>query len=52
MAGYAVPNMGSEKVAYMLSAVTGILIVVGVAWLFSFLAANHAKTTPEAKPGE
>jgi hypothetical protein len=49
---YSVPNLGSEQAAYMLSAITGILIIVGLAWLFSFLAANSAKNTPEATPGE
>lgn len=52
MADYAVPNMGNENAAYIASAVTGILIVVGVTWLFSFLAANSAKNTPKATQGE
>ena len=52
MAGYAVPTMGNETVGYVLSALTGILIVVGVAWLFSFLATNGAKNTPKATSGD
>jgi cobalt/nickel transport system permease protein len=48
MPDYAVPALGNANLAYILSAVVGILITIGVVWLFSMLATSGKKTLPEA----
>jgi cobalt/nickel transport system permease protein len=47
MPDYDVPALGNANAAYLLSAVVGILITIGVVWLFSTLVINGKKTTTE-----
>ncbi len=46
MPGYDVPVFGSAQTAYVLSAVVGLLLTVGLAWLFSRLATGGKKPAP------
>ena len=48
MPGYNVPALGNARTAYVLSAVVGMLITIGVAWLFSTLATGGKKTVSES----
>lgn len=44
---YNVPALGNANVAYILSAIVGVFVTVGVVWLFSLLATSRKKTSPE-----
>jgi cobalt/nickel transport system permease protein len=48
MPDYDVPALGNATASYILSAVVGVLIVVGVVWLFSMLVTSSKKTDPES----
>lgn len=47
MLGYNVPAIGNANIGYILSAVVGILVIIGVAWLFSLLVTSGKKTFSE-----
>ena len=47
MPGYNVPALGNAQSAYLLSAVVGMLMTVGLAWLFSMLATRAKKPASE-----
>jgi cobalt/nickel transport system permease protein len=47
MPDYDVPALGNMNMAYILSAVVGILVTVLVVWLFSTLIIRGKKTSPE-----
>lgn len=45
--GYHVPAISNAFIGYILSAVVGMLVIIGVAWLFSLLATSGKKTFSE-----
>jgi cobalt/nickel transport system permease protein len=45
MPDYDVPALGNANIGYILSALVGILIIIGVVWLFSMLVTSGKKTT-------
>jgi cobalt/nickel transport system permease protein len=47
LASYNLPFLGNASLAYILSAIVGILVIVLVVWLFSSLAGRNSKSTPE-----
>ena len=47
MPGYNVPAIGNANIGYILSAAVGILVIIGVAWLFSLLVTRGKKTFSE-----
>jgi len=47
MPDYDIPALGNANVAYILSAIVGILITIGVVWLFSMLVTSGKKTSSE-----
>jgi hypothetical protein len=47
MAGYNVPALGNANLGYVLSAAVGIIIIIGVVWLFSMLVTSGKKVTVE-----
>jgi cobalt/nickel transport system permease protein len=47
MPGYHLPSLGNARSAYLLSAVVGMLLTVGLAWLFSVLATRGKKPASE-----
>ena len=47
MPEYNVPAIGNANIGYILSAVVGILVIIGVAWLFSLLVTNGKKSFSE-----
>ena len=47
MLDYDIPALGNVNLAYILSALVGILITVAVVWLFSLLVTNGKKCLPE-----
>jgi cobalt/nickel transport system permease protein len=47
MPDYDIPALGNANLAYILSAVVGILITAGVVWLFSMLVTSSKKTSSE-----
>jgi cobalt/nickel transport system permease protein len=47
MPGYNVPAFGNANIGYILSAVVGILVIIGVAWLFSLFVTRGKKTFSE-----
>jgi cobalt/nickel transport system permease protein len=48
MPDYDIPILGNANIAYVLSAVVGMLITIGVVWLFTILLTNGKKTSSEA----
>jgi cobalt/nickel transport system permease protein len=44
MPDYDIPALGNANLGYILSAIVGILIIVGVVWLFSMLVTGSKKT--------
>jgi cobalt/nickel transport system permease protein len=52
MPDYDIPALGNVNLAYILSAIVGILITVGVVWLFSMLVTSGKKTSPETTAGK
>lgn len=44
---YGLRASGDANIAYILSAIVGILITIGVVWLFSMLAISSKRTSPE-----
>jgi hypothetical protein len=46
MPGYNVPAFGNAHAGYFLSAAVGMLMTVGLAWLFSMLATGGKKAAP------
>jgi len=47
MPDYNVPALGNANIGYILSAVVGILIIIGVAWLFSMLITSSKNKSSE-----
>jgi cobalt/nickel transport system permease protein len=47
MAGYNLPALGNANIGYILSAAVGILVIIGVAWLFSMLVTAGKETMTE-----
>jgi len=45
MPDYNVPALGNANIGYILSAAVGILVIIGVAWLFSLLVTSGKKTS-------
>jgi cobalt/nickel transport system permease protein len=43
MPDYNVPALGNANIGYILSAAVGILVIIGVAWLFSLLVTSGKK---------
>jgi cobalt/nickel transport system permease protein len=52
MPDYDLPALGNVNLAYILSALVGILVVVGVVWLFSMLVTTGKKTWQETTAGK
>ncbi|HTX80403.1 MAG TPA: cobalt transporter CbiM [Longilinea sp.] len=50
MPDYDLPVLGNANLSYILSAVTGIIVIAVVVWLFTFLATSGKKPAPEASP--
>jgi cobalt/nickel transport system permease protein len=48
MSRYNLPALGNANLGYILSAVVGILVIVGVVWLFSMLVTGGRETPPNA----
>jgi cobalt/nickel transport system permease protein len=47
---YDIPALGNANVAYILSAIVGILITISVVWLFSMLVTSGKKTSSDSSP--
>ena len=47
MPDYDLPALGNVSMGYILSAVVGVLITIGVVWLFSMLVTSGKKTASE-----
>ncbi len=52
MPDYDVPALGNANLAYILSAFIGILVTVGVVWLFSLLVTSGKKTSSGTVTGK
>ncbi|MBE3142792.1 MAG: cobalt transporter CbiM [Planctomycetes bacterium] len=52
MPGYDMSALGNANVAYILSAIVGVLITIGVVWLFSILATSGKKTSSNISPSK
>jgi cobalt/nickel transport system permease protein len=49
---YNISALGNVNVAYILSAIVGVLITIGVVWLFSILATSGKKTSSNISPSK
>jgi succinate dehydrogenase hydrophobic anchor subunit len=47
MPDYDLPTLGNANFGYILSAVTGIIVIAIVVWLFTFLVTRGKKPTTE-----
>lgn len=47
MPDYDLPALGNVSMGYILSAVVGVLITIGIVWLFSMLVTSGKKTSSE-----
>jgi hypothetical protein len=52
MPDYDLPAVGNVSMGYILSAVVGVLITIGVVWLFSMLVTSGKKTSSEVVNGK
>jgi cobalt/nickel transport system permease protein len=48
MPAYNVPALGNANIGYILSAAVGIMVIIGVAWLFSMLVTGGKKASSES----
>lgn len=52
MPDYDISALGNVNVSYILSAIVGVLITIGVVWLFSILATSGKKTSSNISPSK